>query len=387
MTLRSPEERRQRLIEVIRVFLKLGIIGFGGPAAHIGLMHAEVVQRRKWLTDQEFLDLLGATNLIPGPNSTEMTIHLGYRRAGWPGLIAGGLGFILPAFVIVLAFAWAYTRFGTTPTANWLLYGIKPVVMGIILQALYLLGTKAVRDVMLALVGAAAFVLYFVGVNELVLLFGGGLVVMLIKNWRRLRIEALPALWLAPTGLPSLPQIAAEPVSVVRMFLIFLKVGAVMYGSGYVLLAFLHGDLVTRLGWLTERQLLDAVAIGQVTPGPLFTTATFIGYQLAGLPGAVLATLGIFLPSFVFVALSSPLLPRLRNSAWAGALLDGVNVAALGLMAAVTVQLAADAIVDLPTALLGLAAVVLLLRFKFNPTWLVLGGALAGGLLAIVGGG
>lgn len=386
MSHRSPEERRRRLIEVLQVFLKLGIIGFGGPAAHIGLMHAEVVQRRKWLDDQEFLDLLGATNLIPGPNSTEMAIHLGYRRAGLPGLIAGGLGFIVPAFAIMLAFAWAYTRFGTTPAAEWLLYGIKPVVMAIILQALYLLGAKAVRGVMLAVTGAAAFALYFLGINELALLFGGGLAVMLIKNWRRLHIETLPAFWLAPLGLPGLPTVLAEPVNIVRMFLIFLKIGAVMYGSGYVLLAFLHGDLVTRLGWLTERQLLDAVALGQVTPGPLFTTATFIGYQLGGLPGALLATLGIFLPSFVFVILSSPLIPRLRQSTWAGALLDGINVAALGLMASVTVKLAADAIVDLPTALLGLIGVVLLLRFKVNPTWLVVGGALAGGLRALIGG-
>ena len=282
------------LAEVIALFLKLGFTAFGGPAAHIAIMHNEVVVRRKWLTDQEFLDLLGATNLIPGPNSTEMTIHIGYLRAGWPGLVAGGLCFVTPAMLIVLLLSWLYVRYGSTPQAEWLLYGIKPVVIAIIVQALWTLGKKALRNWLALSIGAAALLLYFLGLNEIGLLFGGGLIAMLVSNWKRLR-EASASV-LLPIGGLSLAQIAI-PFSVPILFLTFLKIGAVLYGSGYVLLAFLRADFVVRLGWLTDQQLLDAVAIGQVTPGPLFTAATFIGYLLGGTPGALLATLGIFLPA------------------------------------------------------------------------------------------
>lgn len=366
------------LAEVARFFLRLGFTAFGGPAAHIALMHDELVRRRRWLDEQRFLDLLGATNLIPGPNSTEMAIHLGFDRAGWAGLVTAGACFILPAASITLALAWAYVQYGATPAAGWLLYGVKPVVIAVVLQALWGLGRKAVKGPLTAGVGLAALVFYFWQVNEIVLLLLGGLVVMLAQNRQRLRAGLkLPLLVLLP-GL-ALPAIAAAaPVNLGVLFLTFLKIGSVLYGSGYVLLAFLRSDLVVQLGWLTDRQLIDAVAIGQVTPGPVFSTATFIGYVLAGLPGAAATTLGIFLPSFFFVAISNPLIPRLRNSPWTGGVLDGVNVASLGLMAAVTWQLGRTSLIDPFTVGLAAVSAVLLLRFKVNSTWLIAGGAAAG---------
>ncbi|MCJ7707734.1 MAG: chromate efflux transporter, partial [Anaerolineales bacterium] len=315
--------------------------------------------------------------LIPGPNSTEMTIHLGYLRAGWPGLIAGGVCFVLPATLIVMGLAWAYTRYGSTPAAASLMYGIKPVVIGLILNALWVLGRRAVKGWLTGAVGVAVLVLYFLGLNEIALLFAGGLVVMLAVNRRRLsKIQPL-AVSFPLLGLAA-PAIAAAGFSLPILFVTCLKIGAVLYGSGYVLLAFLRADFVTRLGWLTDQQLLDAIAVGQVTPGPLFTSATFIGYLLGGVPGALLATLGIFLPSFLFVAASNPLIPVLRRSPWFGALLDGVNVASLGLMAAVTLQVGRASLVDWPTILLALVATLVLLRYKVNSTWLVLAGGIAG---------
>jgi len=364
------------LAEVGTLFLKLGVTGFGGPAAH-----NETVKRRKWLDDQAFLDLVGATNLIPGPNSTEMAIHLGFLRAGWPGLIVGGLCFIVPAMLIVMALAWAYLRFGSMPQAEGLLYGVKPVVISIIVQALWSLGRKAVKSPLTALVGLAVLVLYFFGVNEIALLFAGGLFVMIGANLQRLRTQGMGlslasplsgSNWLASSALVSVP------FSLPILFLTFLKIGAVLYGSGYVLLAFLRADFVVRFGWLTDHQLMDAVAIGQVTPGPLFTTATFIGFILGGMPGALIATLGIFLPSFLFVAVSNPLIPRMRQSAWVGGLLDGVNVASLGLMAAVTWHLGRASLTTPLTVLIALASLVLLIRFKINSTWLIAAGALIG---------
>ena len=372
------------LKEVALLFLKLGTVAFGGPAAHVAIMHAEVVKRRKWLSDQEFLDLLGATNLIPGPNSTEMAIHLGFLRAGWPGLIAAGLGFILPAALMVGLLAWAYKLYGALPQAEWLLYGVKPVVIAIIVQALWSLGGKAIKNALTAVVAAAALGLYFLGVNEIALLFAGGVVVMLAANLQRLR-SRMAAAFLLPLGGMTAAQIAASiPFSLPVLFLTFLKIGAVLYGSGYVLLAFLRADLVVRYGWLTDPQLIDAIAIGQVTPGPLFTTATFIGYQLGGVSGALLATLGIFLPSFVFVLISNPFIPRMRGSPWFGALLDGVNAAALGLMAAVTWQIGGASLIDPLTVLVALLGLALLLRFKVNSTWLIAAGALIGLLSAVL---
>jgi len=366
-----------RLAEVAGYFLRLGITAFGGPAAHIAMMHDEVVKRRKWLDDQRFLDLLGATNLIPGPNSTEMAIHLGFLRAGWAGLIVGGFCFIVPAVLIVTALAWAYVRFGSLPEVGSALYGIKPVVIAIIAQALWNLGHKAVKGPLTAAVGLAALALYFLGVNEIALLFAGGLAVLIGENLRRFGNGGATGYLMLLAGSGS-PALAAVPFSLPVLFLIFLKIGAVLYGSGYVLLAFLRADFVVRLGWLTDRQLLDAVAIGQVTPGPVFTTATFIGFLLGGMPGALLATLGIFLPSFLFVAGTFPFIARLRDSPLAGSVLDGVNVASLGLMAAVTWQLGRASWVDLPTIGIGFISAGLLFRFKVNTTWLVAGGAAIG---------
>jgi chromate transporter len=376
-------EAQGSLGEVARLALKLGFIAFGGPAAHIAMLHDEVVTKRKWISEQRFLDLLGATNLIPGPNSTEMVIHVGRVCAGWRGLIVAGVLFILPAASIVLALAWAYVQYGSTPTATWLLYGIKPVIIAIVVQAIWRLGKAAVKGPLLTAVGFGVFTLYLVGFNELVLLFGGALVVIVIENLQRVwRGGAMPAVTLVPLlGLPAswLAQAATPaPFSLGQLFFIFLKIGAVLYGSGYVLLAFLRNDFVDRLGWLTDQQLLDAVAIGQFTPGPVFTTATFIGYIIGSWPGAILATVGIFLPSFLFVAAIHPLIPRLRRSPWTGSLLDGVNIAAVGLMAAVTWELGRAAVVDWLTALLALLAAVLLIRFKVNSAWLVLGGGVVG---------
>lgn len=382
----SVTAHQGRVRELAALFLKLGVLGFGGPAAHIAMMRDEVVSRRRWMSDQEFLDLVGATNLIPGPNSTEMAIHVGYRRGGWPGLIVAGVSFIGPAMLIVLALAWAYVRYRTTPEAVSLLYGIKPVIIAVVLQALWGLGRAAVKSWLLAAVGAIALVLFFVGVNEIVLLLGAGVFMMLLVNARRAATtgvvlflsasQVAPRLAIAAQAVPAITT--ALPFSLGRMFLIFLKIGAVLYGSGYVLLAFLRADLVERLGWLTDQQLLDAIAIGQFTPGPVFTTATFIGYVLGGVPAALAGTVGIFLPAFIFVAASHPFVPRLRRSAWAGALLDGVNVGSLALMAGVTWQLARTAIVDPLTASLAAASAVLLIGFRVNSTWLVLCGGLVG---------
>lgn len=367
----------RKLSEVAALFLKLGTIAFGGPAAHIGIMHDETVKKRKWLNDQKFLDLVGAANLIPGPTSTEMAIYIGFLRAGWPGLIVGGLCFIVPAMLIVLLLAWLYVRYGAISQAQWLLYGVKPVVIAIIVQALLNLGRKAVKGPLTVTTALIVLVLYFIGANEIVLLFAGGLAVMLVKNFQRLRKQILGAFLIPLGGAGVLSQVSI-PFNLPMLFLVFLKIGAVLYGSGYVLLAFLRADFVVRLGWLTDQQLMDAIAIGQITPGPLFTTATFIGFILAGLPGALLATLAIFLPSFVLVAISYPLIPRMRNSLWFGSLLDGVNVASLSLMAAVTWQLGRASLTDPVSIVIALVAFVLLVRFKVNSTWLIMGGALIG---------
>lgn len=381
---------RGALAEVAALALRLGFTAFGGPAVHIAMLRDEVVTRRHWITDSYFLDLLGATNLIPGPNSTEMVMHIGHVRAGRRGLVVAGACFILPAACIVLALAWLYGQYGTTPAAAWLLYGIKPVIIAVVLQALWGLSKTAIKSRFLAVIGVGTFVLYLLGVNELVLLLGGGLLVMLVENGIRLRAGApplaalLPLVGFAPRGWAALP--AEAPANLLQLFLTFLKIGAVLYGSGYVLLAFLRNDFVNRLGWLTDQQLLDAVAIGQFTPGPVFTTATFIGYVVGSWPGAVLATAGIFLPSFVFVAAVNPFVPRLRRSPWMSALLDGVNVTALGLMAAVTWELGRAAVVDWLTAALAVVAAVLLLRFKLNSTWLVLGGGLVSLAYHLLGG-
>ena len=363
------------LLEVTLLALELGFTAFGGPAAHVAMLRGEVVTRRHWMTDDEFLDLLGATNLIPGPNSTEMIIHVGRARAGTAGLIAAGTAFILPAMLLVLTFAWAYVRFGTTPQAGWLLYGVKPVIIAIVFQALLGLGRKALKDRWMLGIGLATLGLYALGLHELMVLALGGLAGLLIRNRNR-----LPLLFsLSPPFLfSSLPLLLFNPLlpySPAILFLTFLKIGSVLYGSGYVLLAFLRADFVEHLGWLTDAQLIDAIAVGQFTPGPVFTTATFAGYILGGLNGALLATLGIFLPAFFFVALSAPLIPKLRTSPWFSGLLDGVNVSSLVLMVVVTWRLGVASLIDPLTGLLALTAGILLFRFRLNSAWLVLGGA------------
>jgi chromate transporter len=346
------------------------------------MMEDEVVRRRRWLTRDEFLDLLGASNLIPGPNSTELAIHIGHRQGGWPGLLVAGVSFIVPAVLIVGAFAWAYVRYGSLPEVAGVLYGIKPVIIAIVLQALWSLGRTAIKTKFLAFVAAAAVVLTFVRVHELLVLFGAGVIVALARIIARRIRSGRNLISLSPVALLlQASTTTAAPFALWPLFLFFLKVGAVLYGSGYVLLAFIRADLVERWHWLTEPQLLDAIAVGQVTPGPVFTTATFIGYVLGGTQGALVATVGIFLPAFFFVAVSGPLVPRIRKSPAAGAFLDGVNAAALALMLVVTYELSRAALVDLKTIILAVVSAVILFSFHVNSAWLVLGGAIAGLLL------
>ena len=391
-----PVPARTSLGELSLLFLKLGTIAFGGPAAHIAMMEDEVVRRRRWLARETFLDYLGATNLIPGPNSTELAIHIGHARAGWPGLLVAGACFILPAALIVGAIAWAYVRYGALPQAEGLLYGVKPVVIAVVLQALWGLGRSAVKSAMLAALGAAALGAAALGAHELAVLVTVGAASAVLQHARAHRARgphrdapggrsastwwfaAPPAAQAAAAATAGAATVGAAPFGLWGLFGVFAKIGAVLFGSGYVLLAFMRADLVERLGWLTERQLLDAVAVGQVTPGPVFTTATFVGYVLGGPAGAVAATVGIFLPAFVFVALSGPLVPRLRRSPTAGAVLDGVNVASLALMAVVTAQLGRAALVDPLTVGLAALSALLLLRWRVNSAWLVLGGAVIG---------
>lgn len=367
------------------LFLRLGLTAFGGPAAHMAMMENEVVRRRRWLSPDRFLDLLGAANLIPGPSSTELATFIGYDQVGWLGLVLGGVCFILPAALMVTGLAWAYMRFGAIPQVAGILYGIKPVVIAVITQALWGLAPKAIkRSVPLAAVGVLGCLAFALGVDALAVLVGSGLALVAV---RQVANDSGRSHSLSPPFLAGAMSVAPAmaPVSLLSVFLVFLKVGALVFGSGYVLLAFLRADLVEHLHWLTESQLLDAVAVGQVTPGPVFTTATFIGYVVGarqgsamGLWGAAVATVGIFLPGFVLVAVTRPLVDRVRRSPTAGAFLDGVNVAAVALMAVVTVQLGRAALMDIATIVIAVVAAVALIRFKVNATWLIVGGALVG---------
>lgn len=395
-----------RLRDVAVLFLKLGAISFGGPAAHIALIEGEIVRRRQWVTRQQFLDMVGAANLIPGPTSTELAISVGFARAGWVGLAVAGASFILPAALITGAFAWAYVRFGALPQTASVLAGIKPAVIAVIALAIWRLGKTAVKDVVLATLAGLSLAASFLSLNPVAILFGGGVLGMLARQLTSTRTTAalftLPLLvqrsffaeatsgpWtrflLSPGALAILLGVAAPVAtrpSLRSLALFFLKVGAVLYGGGYVLLAFLEQGLVRRQAWLTHQQLLDAVAIGQFTPGPVLSTATFIGYILGGVPGAAVATVAIFLPSFFYVALLAPVLFRLRQSAWMAAFLDSVNVCAVALMAAVTFRLGVDALRGWSSCLIAVGALGVLLRWKVNPAWVVLGGGLVGLLLA-----
>ncbi len=374
-------QARTELRQIALSFLRLGATAFGGPAAHIAMMEEEFVRRRGWVSHADFLDMLGASNLGPGPSSTEMAIHIGHQRRGWTGLVVAGVCFILPAMLIVMACAWAYAAFGSLPEVQSVLYGVKPVIIAVVLQALWGLGRAAIKNAFLLVVGLLATAGAFAGGNVLAILLAAGLVTVCRAWIKERRLSAHPAG--LPTAAKSLmasaPVVAATlPIGLWGLFLVFLKFGAVIFGSGYVLLAFLQADLVQRLHWLTQAQLLDAVAVGQVTPGPVFTTATFIGYLLAGVPGAVVATIGIFLPGFLFVAASRPLIPRIRRSRLAGAFLDGVNVGAVALMLAVTWQLSRAAVVDFLTGGLAALSAVVLIYFRINSAWLVCVGGLAG---------
>ena len=390
-----PTPGRHGLTELARVFLKLGVIGFGGPAAHLAMMDDEVVERRQWLSREHFLDLVGATNLIPGPNSSEMTMHIGYERGGIPGLVVAGSCFILPAVLITGVAAWAYVTYGSLPAVEPLLFGIKPAVLSVILGAVWKLGRTAVAGWRLGVLGAGVLIGVLAGVGEIPALFAGGVIGMV---WLRLSarprgtassLVVVPFLTHPPSAGASALAVgaagAAATVSLWQLGFFFLKVGAVLYGSGYVLVAFLEGGLVEQFGWLTRAELLDAIALGQLTPGPILSTATFVGFLLHGAPGAAVATVGVFLPSFVFVLALNPVIPRLRTSAWMSAFLDAVNVAAVALMLAVTIQLGATVLVSWPAWVIALAAAVVVLWFRVNAAWAVLGGALVGyplGLLA-----
>ncbi|ACK64784.1 chromate transporter, chromate ion transporter (CHR) family [Rippkaea orientalis PCC 8801] len=375
----TPTEQKQRLKELALVFLRLGTIAFGGPAAHIAMMDDEVVKQRGWMTRETLLDLIGVTNLLPGPNSTELAIHIGYTRARWPGLLVAGGCFILPAMTIVWILASLYTRYQTVPEVEWLLYGIKPVIIAIIVQALWKLGKKAAKDVPTILAGIGAIVAYFMGVNEIVLLLLLGIIVMVVKNWQNkgtsTGVLILPfSNILGQVGTTS----ATVSISSVSVFLFFLKIGFILYGSGYVLLAFLQRELVERNQWLTSQQLLDAVAIGQLTPGPVFTTATFVGYLLAGNAGALAGTIGIFLPAFLLIPIVNPWVTKLRQSTFASGFLDGVNAASLGLMAGVAYTLGITALIDWLTVILAIVSAIIIFRFKINSAWLVLSGGFIG---------
>jgi chromate transporter len=371
-------QKRLRLRELAIAFLKLGIFAFGGPAAHVAMMDDEMVKRRQWLSREKFLDLIGITNLIPGPNSTELAIHIGYERAGWRGLLISGCCFILPATLIVWGLAIAYVQSQSLPQVGWLLYGVKPVIVAIVLQALGKLGQTAIKDRPTAIATVLVILFSWWRYSEILLLLWAGLGVMLIKNWRSGGFSAriLPVPWLL--------QAVSFPLDSTNIFVAFLKIGSVLYGSGYVLLAFLQREFVERSPVLTSQQILDAVAIGQITPGPIFTTATFVGYLLGGNGGAIAATVGIFLPAFIFVALINPWVDQLRRSNWVSGFLDGVNAASLGLMAVVTLQLGQSGIVDGWTGAIALISGVLLLKFKVNSAALVIAGGMIGFLLHLI---
>lgn len=364
----NKQEKIYRLKEIASVFLKLGSLAFGGPAAHIAMMDEEIVQRRKWINREKFVDLLGATNLIPGPNSTELAIHLGFERGGIIGLFVAGVTFILPPMIIVLLFALTYVKLGNIPQVGSVLLGIKPAIMAIIIQALYRLGKSVIKNKLDLILGILALGFSLLGIKEIPLLFIIGFLMMIIKNRENIKNKVF--------------GISILPLSVI--FLTFLKIGSVLYGSGYVLLAFLESEFVERFGSLTTEQLLDAVAVGQFTPGPVFTTATFVGYLLGGIPGAVLSTVGIFLPAFLIVLAINPIIPKLRNSSWVSAMLDGINIASLILMAVVSMKLGITSLIDFLTFGIFVVSLFTIVKYKINSAWVILAGGAIGWLSSII---
>ncbi|MHA6727318.1 chromate efflux transporter [Chryseobacterium sp. A301] len=372
-------EREISIKEIARFFLKLGIIGFGGPAAHIAMMQQEVVVKRKWMSEQHFLDLLGATNLIPGPNSTEMAIHIGYDKAGWKGLLVAGLCFIMPAVFITGIFAWLYKQYGQLPEVQPFIYGIKPAIIAIIIGAVFPLAKKSSKSVFLVFIGIAVLIFSLLGINEIYLLFGAGLVawgMFYIQNQKSKSLQSLiPVLFFQI----EYNQLLSE--TNIKLFWIFLKIGAILYGSGYVLFAFLDTELVAQ-GLLTRPQLMDAIAVGQFTPGPVFSSVTFIGYQINGLSGAVISTIAIFLPSFLLVALLNPLMKKMRNSKALSASLDAVNIASVALIIAICFTMGKETITDWKTISIALISTIIVFKFKtINSAFIVFGGAVLGYLL------
>lgn len=371
---------QSNLKEIAKLFLKLGIIGFGGPAAHIAMMRDEVVVKRKWLSEQHFLDLIGATNLIPGPNSTEMAIHIGHERAGWRGLIVAGLCFILPAVFITGIFAWLYKQYGQIPEVQPFIYGIKPAIIAIILGAIYPLAKKSLKSFELIVIGVLVLVFSLLSFNEIYLMFGAGIIALLLNSFKKSKntnsFLPLPLLQLSSTTILSATNL--------NLFLIFLKIGAILYGSGYVLFAFLDTELVST-GLLSRHQLIDAIAVGQFTPGPVFSSVTFIGYQINGLSGAIISTIAIFLPSFVFVALLNPIVKKMRNSKQFSTFLDAVNVASVAIIVSVCFSMGKDTITDWRTISIAVLSIIITFRFKkINSAFIVLGGSITGYLLTLI---
>lgn len=373
-------KRKKQLPQLAKLFLKLGVIGFGGPAVHIALMEEEVVRKKAWMSHQHFLDLVGATNLIPGPNSTEMTMHIGYERAGWKGLIVAGCCFIIPAVIITAVFAWAYQLYGQLPQVQPFIYGIKPAIIAVVVVTMIALGRKALKSVQLGIIGLLSAVAVLAGFNEIYVLFGAGLIGILLHL---LQSNSNAAAGIVPFTLLQINPSLID-LSTLRLFLIFLKVGAILYGSGYVLFAFLDAELVAK-GFLSKQELIDAIAVGQFTPGPVFSSATFIGWQIGGVAGAVAATVGIFLPSFLLVALLNPLIPRLRKSRLMAAFLDTVNIASIAIILSVIVEMSRETLLDWRTILIALISFVVTFYFKkLNTAFIVLGGALLGFALTFV---
>ncbi len=371
---------RSDLIEIAKLFLKLGVIGFGGPAAHIAMMQYEVVTKRKWLTEQHFLDLIGATNLIPGPNSTEMAIHIGHERAGWRGMIVAGLCFILPAVLITGIFAWLYKKFGQLPEVQPFIYGIKPAIIVIIVAAVFPLAKKSIKSIDLTLIGLVVLVCSLLSFNELYLMFGAGLFAILLTSIRSKKLNNINSVF--PFVLLQLSGSAFITATNFNLFLIFLKIGAILYGSGYVLFAFLDTEFVST-GLLSRQQLMDAIAVGQFTPGPLFSSVTFIGYQINGFKGAIVSTIGIFLPSFVFVALLNPLVKKMRNSKLFSCFLDAVNVASVAIIVSVCFTMGMETITDWRTILIAVISISTAFGIrKLNSAFIVLGGSLLGYILS-----
>lgn len=375
----TATNQRQRLTEVAAVFLKLGVIGFGGPAVHIAMMEEEVVRKRKWMSAQHFLDLVGATNLIPGPNSTEMTMHCGYERAGWKGLVVAGICFIVPAVLITGMLAWAYQLYGQLPEVAPFIYGIKPAVLSVVFAVMISLGKKAVKNIQLVLMGILALIAVLAGMHEIYVLFGAGAIGMLLHYAQANR---------SMKGFLPLPilQIIQEAPALMngKIFWIFLKIGSILYGSGYVLFAFLDAELVSK-GWLSKQVLVDAIAVGQFTPGPVFSAATFIGWQLGGFGGSMAATIGIFLPSFLFVALLQRLVPYLRKSPVLAAFLDTVNVVSVAIILAVLIEMGKETITDWRMILIAAAGFLVSFFYpRVNSAFIVVGGALLGYILTLI---